>query len=113
MPTAPSIAFIGSTGATVRLDGETLIVQPLDQTATILPIGLIGGVVSVGAVEWTTGALLSLADPWISCCFRQWRRARASSIDGAINDRCRETTCTSGARSGSSGTGTTGGSVGA
>ena len=69
MPTAPSIAFIGSTGATVRLDGETLIVQPLDQTATILPIGLIGGVVSVGAVEWTTGALLSLADRGIPVVF--------------------------------------------
>ncbi|MDA1008918.1 MAG: CRISPR-associated endonuclease Cas1 [Planctomycetota bacterium] len=85
-PSSPTLAFIGSTGATVRIDGETLVVQPLDAPMTTLPIGLLGGVVSVGAVEWTTASLLSLADRGIPVVFiTSGGRVRAVTMAASIS----------------------------
>lgn len=85
-PASHPIAFIASTGATVRFDSGTLIVQPLDAPITTLPIGLLGGVVVVGAVEWTTAALLALADRGLPVVFvTGGGRVRAVTMAPSMN----------------------------
>jgi len=68
MSIAP-VAHIASQGSRIRLDGGTLVVTQPDESSTHLQIGLIGGLVLLGAVEISTGAQLALADRGIACVF--------------------------------------------
>lgn len=66
MPTLPT-AFVALQGAKIRLDGGTLVVEHQAHSSQRLPIGHIGALVTLGAVECTTAAQCALAARHVTC----------------------------------------------
>jgi CRISPR-associated protein Cas1 len=66
MPTLPT-AIVARQGARVHLDGGRLLIEHPDLPTATLPLGQIGGLVLLGRVECSTGALLALADRGLAC----------------------------------------------
>jgi hypothetical protein len=66
MPTLPT-AFVALQGAKIRLDGGTLVVEHQAHSSQRIPIGHIGALVTLGAVECTTAAQCALAARHVTC----------------------------------------------
>jgi CRISPR-associated protein Cas1 len=67
MATVLPTAFIARQGARVRRTGGVLLVEHPDHPTVSLPIGQIGAVVALGRIEFTTHALVGLAEAGIGC----------------------------------------------
>ena len=68
MPTLPT-AYIARQGSRVRLDGGCLLIEHPEHPAARLQLGLVGAVVALGSIDFTTAALTALADRGIGCAF--------------------------------------------
>jgi CRISP-associated protein Cas1 len=66
MTTLPT-AIVARQGARIHLDGGRLLIEHADQPTAELPLGQIGGLVLLGRIECSTGALLALADRGLTC----------------------------------------------
>lgn len=66
MATLPT-ASIALQGARIRLDGGALRVEHPDHPPRSLPLGHLGGLVLLGAVELTTAAMRTLTERGIAC----------------------------------------------
>ena len=68
MSTLPT-AYIATQGSRIRLDGPALVVTHTDGSTAQVQLGLIAGLVLLGAIEITSAAQLALADRGIGCVF--------------------------------------------
>ena len=66
MSTLPT-AFIALQGARVRLEGGSLVVEHAAHPPSIIQLAHLGGLVALGGIEFTTPALIALAQRGIGC----------------------------------------------
>ena len=66
MSTLPT-AYIALQGARVRLEGGSLVVEHAAHPPSIIQLAHLGGLVALGGIEFTTPALIALAQRGIGC----------------------------------------------